>query len=46
MVASLDVQNTFDLKGYLAYLNSVEPKFMDALKKKYGNEVLDAISRV
>jgi RNA-directed DNA polymerase len=42
---NLDVQNTSYLKGYLGYLNSVEPKFVDTLVNKYGKEVLDAISR-
>jgi RNA-directed DNA polymerase len=42
-LARLDVQNTSYLKGYLAYVNSVEPKFVNALEIKYGKEVLDAI---
>jgi len=44
-MASLDAQHTSYLKGYLGYLNSVEPKFVDGLVNKYGKEVLDTISR-
>jgi RNA-directed DNA polymerase len=39
----LDVQRTIYLKGYLAYVKGVEPKFIDALENKYGKDVLDAI---
>jgi RNA-directed DNA polymerase len=41
--ASLDAQHTSYLKGYLGYLNSVEPRFVDGLVNKYGQEVLDTI---
>jgi RNA-directed DNA polymerase len=44
-IANLDVDKLVYLKGYLAYVNSVEPKFVTSLSNKYGKEVLDAIMR-
>jgi RNA-directed DNA polymerase len=31
------------LRGYLAFVNSVEPEFLDRLKRKYGDELLGQI---
>jgi len=31
------------LRGYIAYINNVEPSFLDRLKQKYGNEILQNI---
>ncbi len=31
------------LRGYLAYVNSVDPAFVSSLKEKYGAEILDKI---
>jgi hypothetical protein len=42
-LARLDGRKTSYLKGYLAYVKSVEPKCYVALEKKYGKEVLEAI---
>lgn len=33
------------LRGYLAFVNSVEPEFLDRLGQKYGSEILDQIMR-
>jgi hypothetical protein len=44
-MARLDTDEAVYLKGYLSYLNSVEPKFVSALENKYGKDVLDAILR-
>jgi RNA-directed DNA polymerase len=44
-LAHLSGDKTAYLKGYLSYLKSVEPKFVSALRRKYGDEVLDAIFR-
>jgi len=41
--ASLDAQHTSYLKGYLGFVKTVEPKFVDALVNKYGQEVIDTI---
>ena len=31
------------LRGYLAFVNSVEPEFLGRLRRKYGKEILDQI---
>jgi RNA-directed DNA polymerase len=39
----LDVERATYLKGYLGYVKSVEPTFVNALENKYGRSVIDAI---
>jgi len=42
-LGKLDPVQASYLKGYLGYVNAAEPKFMDALRRKYGNEIIDTI---
>ena len=42
-VGDLPPDNILYLKGYLSFLNAVEPEFLVRLRTKYGNEVLDEI---
>lgn len=39
----LAVDEVSYLRGYLAFVNSVEPDFLDRLRQKYGTELLDQI---
>jgi len=39
----LSNEDTAYLRGYLAYLNAVEPQFLNSLKKKYGKKVINLI---
>ncbi len=42
-ITGLDTQQTSYLKGYISYINGVEPKFVRALEDKYGKELLNTI---
>jgi retron-type reverse transcriptase len=33
------------LRGYIAFINAVEPKFVETLRHKYGSETMEAIMR-
>ncbi len=39
----LDIDKTNYLAGYLAYINSVEPKFTHSLRRKYSDEIINKI---
>jgi hypothetical protein len=43
ILGRLDAGQASYLKGYLGYIKGVEPKFLDALQKKYGHGAIDAI---
>lgn len=34
------------LRGYLAFVRSVEPEFLERIRKKFGNEVIENLNRV
>ena len=40
---SLDPKGTSYLRGYLAYANGMEPNFVDSLRKKFGQDVIQAV---
>jgi RNA-directed DNA polymerase len=40
---SLSVDAASYLRGYLSYVNSVEPAFIESLRDKYGSEVMERI---
>jgi RNA-directed DNA polymerase len=42
-ISQLDLEKSSYLKGYLGYVKSVEPGFINVLEKKYGRSVLDSI---
>ena len=37
---TLDAKEVSYLRGYLAYINSVEPSYLQALEKKFGRELI------
>jgi RNA-directed DNA polymerase len=41
--SQLDAEMATYLKGYLGYVKSVDPMFVNTLEKKYGKSVIDAI---
>jgi RNA-directed DNA polymerase len=42
----LDSEECLKLKGMLAYVKSVEPSFLNRLRKKYGNETIRRIQTI
>jgi RNA-directed DNA polymerase len=42
----LDAQTTSYLTGYLSFAQSIEPMFIEALRKKYGSEVIDGLRTI
>jgi RNA-directed DNA polymerase len=42
----LDPQTTSYLTGYLSFARSVEPLFVEALRKKYGSEVIERLRTI
>ena len=44
-INKLDSNDLNYLKGLLSFISHVEPQFIERLKKKYGNDVLNRISK-
>lgn len=42
-LGQLDMKEVASLKGYLSFALDVEPKFIERMKKKYSNSVIDSI---
>ncbi|HCL7385174.1 TPA: RNA-directed DNA polymerase, partial [Escherichia coli] len=40
---ALNEEGVEHLKGYLAYVNKIEPSFISRMKRKYGVEVVNSI---
>jgi hypothetical protein len=40
---SLDPERLRSLKGLIAYAGSVEPSFVESLRRKYGNGAIDSL---
>ena len=41
----LDLKELSYLRGYISYVNAVEPSFIKSLERKYGTEVMNQIRR-
>ncbi|WP_228894143.1 retron St85 family RNA-directed DNA polymerase [Pseudoduganella aquatica] len=42
-LGKLSEKETSRLKGHLSFAHHIEPKFIDRMKKKYGNDLIDLI---